>query len=83
MTQPSREQRQRWGRIGGLSLRARRDPAEYTKRARDAFLDSFLAAQPADLPADERERRAVAAKRAHMLRLAEKSAKARRERGRA
>ena len=68
------------GRIGGFSLAATHDAREYTKAARRAFLAKFLADIPADLPEDERLRRARAARQAHFARLALKSAKARRQR---
>jgi len=43
-----------WGRIGGLRLRATRDPIEYTAKAREAFLGGFLkAVDPnGELPAE-------------------------------
>jgi len=69
------------GRIGGLALAASRDPKLYTRRAREAFLSSFE--QQVDpqgrLPAVERNRRALAARRLHFARLALASAKARRK----
>ena len=82
MSAPTRRERQAWGRIGGLVVRSRHDPRAYTAPARDAFLESFLAKQAPELPAEEREARAAAARRAHMLQLAEKSAAARRARAR-
>ena len=59
-------------RIGGLSLRAKRDPLEYTKAARDAAyhrLEREVDPQ-GELSADERGKRANAARRAYMQRLA-------------
>jgi hypothetical protein len=68
------------GRIGGYVLRATHDPREYTANARSAFLTRFEREVDPDgvLPPDERLARAQAALRAHMLRLAHKSAKKRR-----
>ena len=68
------------GRIGGLMLRATHDPAEYTQPARAAFLKTFYDATPSDLPESERLARAEAGLRAHMSRLARRSAIARRRR---
>jgi hypothetical protein len=68
------------GRLGGLALSASRNPVEYTARARRTFLDGFLREQPLGLPEAERQRRAQAALRFHMQRLAYRSAKSRRVR---
>ena len=59
-------------RIGGLSLRAKRDPLEYTKAAREAAYHRFeLEVDPQrELSAEERGKRANAARRAYMQRLA-------------
>ncbi len=59
-------------RIGGLSLRAQRDPLEYTKAARLAAYQRFeLEVDPqGELSAEERGKRATAARRAYMQRLA-------------
>ena len=59
-------------RIGGLSLRAKRDPLEYTKAARDAAYHRFeREVDPqGELSADERGKRANAARRAYRQRLA-------------
>lgn len=65
------------GRIGAYRLHALRDPKETTAKARAAFLARFLAAQPTDLPEDERVRRATAARRSYMAALAYRSARAR------
>lgn len=65
------------GRIGGFVLRSRHDPREYTAAARRTFLSRFLPDDP-DLTEEERLARAQAALRAHMLKLAHKSAKKRR-----
>lgn len=59
-------------RIGGYALRASRDPREYTANARQAFLASFEHKVDPDglLSGEERERRAVALRKAYMLGLA-------------
>lgn len=67
------------GRIGAAVQRSRHDPHLYTANARRAFLRRFWPDDPT-LPPEEAERRAQAALRAHMLRLAYASAKARRQR---
>jgi hypothetical protein len=69
-------------RIAALERWSREDPREGTKPARRGFLRRFeIAADPDGvLPPAERQRRAEAALRAHMLRLAAKSAKARAKR---
>jgi hypothetical protein len=68
------------GRIGGYVLRSRHDPRQYTANARSAFLARFEREVDPDgvLPPEERLARAKAALKAHMLRLAYKSAKKRR-----
>lgn len=73
------------GRIGGLTTAARHDPKVTTAKARQTFLSQFERQVDPDgvLPPEERQRRAEAAKRAHMARLALKSAQARRNRRRA
>lgn len=74
------------GRIGGLTTRSRHDPVVYTAAARQTFRDAFDQAVDPEgvlLPA-ERAARADAARRAHMAKLALKSATvraARRRRG--
>ncbi len=69
-------------RIGAYSLHAQRDPRETTKAARRAFLGKFESEVDPDgiLPEEERQRRALAARKAHFARLALKSAMARRQR---
>ena len=64
--------RQQVARIGGFSLRAQHDPLEYTKAARQAaYLRFELEVDPeGTLSADERSKRAAAARRAHMQRIA-------------
>ncbi len=74
---PSTERSLR-ARIGAYSLHAQRDPRETTKAARHAFLSRFLAEISADLPEDERLRRAASARRAYFAKLALKSVQARR-----
>jgi len=64
------------GRIGASVLRARHDPIEYTAAGRESFLRRFWPNDPA-LSKEEAEKRARAALRAHMIRLALASAKAR------
>ncbi len=68
------------GRIGGLSAAAQRDPRDYTRHARKAFLATFdaLVDPEGKLPVAERTRRALAARKAHFAKLALKSARARR-----
>ena len=69
-------------RIGAHSLHAKYDPKATTRAARAAFLDGFeREADPdGELTHDERRRRASHLKKAYFLRLALKSAKARRGR---
>ena len=66
-------------RIGALSLHATHDPRETTAAARSAFLARFEAEVDPErkLPEPERLRRAEAARRAHMARLALASARKR------
>jgi hypothetical protein len=72
------------GRIGGHVTHSRHSTLQTTARARAAFLASFETAVDPDgvLPTAERLRRAQAARRAHMARLAYASARARAKRGR-
>ena len=79
----SRSEMSMRGRIGAYALHARRDPKETTAKARRAFLDRFVDEVDPErvLPEAERNRRAVAAKKAYFSRLALKSAKARRRKG--
>ena len=65
------------GRIGGYSRAAKYGPEELTGKARAAFLRRFEPKDP-DLPPEEKQRRAYAALRAHMAKLARKSVLARR-----
>ena len=68
------------GRIGAYETHARHDVRALTQNARSAFLASFTAkVDPEGLLApEERERRALALRKAHFARLAMKSAKVRR-----
>jgi hypothetical protein len=69
------------GRIGALVTQSRHDVRELTAPARAAFLSRFEKEVDPDgvLDAAERGRRADCAKRAHFVRLALLSAKARRK----
>lgn len=67
------------GRIGAAVQQSRHDPREYTQNARQAFLSRFWPDDPM-LPPEEAERRAKAGLKAHMLRLALRSAQVRRAR---
>ena len=64
--------REQIARIGGYALRARRDPMEYTAKARAAFLAGFEQKVDPDglLSIEERQQRAGALRKAHMLGLA-------------
>lgn len=64
-------------RIGGLTTAARHDPRAYTAPARAAFSAKFYVGIPEGLPEHERDRRAEAAKRAHMTSIALRSVQAR------
>lgn len=78
---PETQQRHRstWGRVGGLTTRSRLSGDAMTRAARRGFLVRFeRQVDPMGvLPPAERTRRAEAAMRVHMLRLAERSAAAR------
>ncbi len=69
-------------KIAAFTLHSKRDGRELTKNARHKFMGRFLAEIPADLPEDERLRRAKSAKRAYFARLSLRSVEARRKRGR-
>lgn len=73
----SPEQRSQRARIAALSRWSREDPVAGTAKARNGFLKRFLDDIPTDLPETERMRRAVAARRAYMAKLALRSSKAR------
>ena len=66
-------------RIGGFALAAQRDPREYTRAARAALWARFEAeVDPGGiLPEKERQRRAEAARSAHMAKIGLKSAQTR------
>ena len=70
------------GRIGAYAAHSRHDLRELTASARAAFLQSFEDQVDPDkvLPAEERARRAAAARKAHFARLAYRSVAARRTR---
>ena len=85
MTSPRDLYRQR-GRLGGLTLAARRNPKEYTAAARRAFDDRFLIEVDPDASLRrgnpvEANRRAAAARKLYFARLAYRSAQARALRG--
>jgi hypothetical protein len=75
------EQRALRAHIAAYSLHAQHDPKETTKAGRAAFLRRFEVQVDPDetLKPDERQRRAQAALRAHMSRLALASSRARRK----
>jgi hypothetical protein len=68
-----------WGRIGGLTTESRYGGHAMTAPARRGFLGRFLVEVDPECRLDlaERTRRAEAARRAHMLRLAAASARSR------
>ena len=70
------------GRIGAYALHAQRNPRETTAAARKRFLERFEEEVDPNrqLPRAERQRRAMAARKAYFTRLALRSAKARRRR---
>lgn len=70
-------------RIAAYALHATRNPTDTTAAARAAFLDRFeREVDPGlDLPVSERQRRAAAARQAHMTRLALASSRARATKG--
>lgn len=70
------------GRIGAYVAHSRHDTRELTASARAIFLQSFEEQVDPDgvLPAEERTRRAEAARKAHFARLAYKSVESRRTR---
>ena len=74
------EQRQQRARMGGTATASRHDPKEYTQAAHKGWRDRFLnEVDPRGEPPEaERQRRADAAQRLYMQRLAWKSAQARR-----
>ncbi len=72
------------GRLGALRQHARHDGRETSAAGRASFLARFEAEVDPDglLPAVERRRRAVFARRAYFTELALRSARARRQAGR-
>jgi len=75
-----RELQRAYGRIGGFVTRSRHsDPAA---KARLVFESRFYRGVPPDLPAEERDRRAAAARQAYFARLSARSAAVRRKAGR-
>jgi hypothetical protein len=66
-------------RVGAYSLHAKYDSREITKAAREAFLQKWIDQVDPDrsLPEDDRLRRAESALKAHMAKLALRSAKVR------
>ena len=79
----NKSQRQQRARIGGYALSASHDSRGYTRAAREGFWRRFLDEVDPNraLPEAERNRRARAALRAYMTKLALKSAR-KRENGR-
>jgi hypothetical protein len=65
------QQRVLRARLGGLQTRA--NGTTNTAAARKAFNDRFYEGVPENLPQAERDRRAEAARKAHMTRLALRS----------
>ena len=82
MTIVDKGERRLRARIGGLALASKRNPHEYTAKARLTFLSKFEGQVDPHgaLPPAERQRRAEAAKKLHFSQLALKSVKARRSR---
>jgi len=81
----SESQRRLRARIGGLALAAKRDPSDYTRAGRAAFLAHFYdEVDPRrELPEPERERRALAARKRYFTQLALRSSTVRsKKRGR-
>lgn len=78
----SPEERSLRGRIGAYRLHSQYDSKEITRAAREAFLRKWVNEVDPDrqLAEDERLRRAENALKAHMAKLALKSAQARRAR---
>jgi len=75
----SASERAQRSRIGGFAQKKKHDPKDMTRKAREVYRASFYEGIPEDLPQAERDRRAEAAFREHMARLAFLSAKARRK----
>jgi hypothetical protein len=75
----SPSERSQRARIAAFEQKVKHDPKETTRKARATYRASFYEGIPEDLPQAERDRRADAAFKAHMARLAFLSAKARRK----
>lgn len=73
------EQRSMRARLAALTRWSRENPAPNAARGQDGLLDRFRREVDPDnsLPPAERERRAVAARKAHMTRLALASSRSR------
>ncbi len=69
------------GRIGAFATLSRHNPRDLTAAARERFLHRFLDEVDPDseLPVEERERRALYARKRYFAELALKSARARRK----
>jgi hypothetical protein len=69
------------GRIGAFATLSRHNPRDLTAAARERFLHRFLDEVDPDseLPIEERERRALYARKRYFAELALKSARARRK----
>ncbi len=82
MNRLTASQRTLRARIAAYTLHAQRDPRQTTAAARAAFLDRFErdVDPQLQLAPDERRRRAEAARKAYMSRLALASARARTQR---
>jgi hypothetical protein len=76
------EQRALGARMGAYAMHAKHDPRRTTQAGRDSFLARFERGVDPDgvLPAEERARRAEAARRAYFNKLALASSRARRAR---
>lgn len=77
----SPSERSQRARIASWAQKKKHDPKETTRKARETYRASFYQGIPEDLPPAERDRRADAAFREHMARLAYLSARARRKGG--
>jgi hypothetical protein len=79
-TAEGRHRARAWGSLGGLRFSARNDVYRATARARAAQVAGYATGHgckvcptqviPDDLPAEERERRSIALRKAHMKALA-------------
>lgn len=76
-------QRSMRSRLAAHTLHSRVDSSAHTRPAREAFLARFLDEVDPDrvLPEDERQRRAIQARKAYFARLALASSRARARRG--